>query len=197
MVETPFHVLPLPAGAGWAALTMTRFARPLEFDRNGEARNARPDDFAVPHVWTFSALYRGAQKTYEHLFDEAMEEGRDQALAMKRDVHLAALLQERKLAVAGLKWHLEVDDDRDPKLLRLRDGLTPLLEATPHLQKISCACWPPTAEPLRRRGRPGRPAPPLLTASHGRGYFTASSRTRPGSMLLNPLLSVCREYSQM
>jgi hypothetical protein len=90
---------------------MARIGRPIEFDRNGEATNARPDEFAIPHVWSFSALYRGARRTYKHLFDEAMEEGRDQALAMKRDVHLAALLQERKLTVAGLKWHLEVDDD--------------------------------------------------------------------------------------
>lgn len=95
------------------------------------ARYADSDEFgvgtglALPHVFSFAAIVGGASKTYWHeRFDEAMRHSRENALAMRRDAYLMSLLQERKLAVAGLPWYLEVPDPRDERQAKVRAALT-------------------------------------------------------------------------
>ena len=48
---------------------------------------------------------------------------------------LQAILQDRKLAVAGLSWNIEVDDEKDPAQKSLKDGLQRILRATPYQQR--------------------------------------------------------------
>src|SRR5262245_51429915 len=108
--------------------------RPL---RNGDWHGS---DFALPHVLTFTSILSGASHTYWHdRFDEAMRHGRKDALVMENDAYLMALLQERKLSVASLPWHLEVDDENDPTQAAARDGLTKQVKTVPGLQRVFMA----------------------------------------------------------
>jgi len=94
------------------------------------------DGLAIPHVYQFGSVLSGAQKTYFHYqWDEARRNSRENAMAMERDVFLAALMQERKLAVASQKWHIEVDDEKDPYQKALKDGLMRIFRATPYLMR--------------------------------------------------------------
>ena len=57
-----------------------------------------PDDMALPHVYTFGSIIAGAAHTYFHgKHDEAMKHSRRNALRMRRDPFIMALLRERKL----------------------------------------------------------------------------------------------------
>lgn len=88
-----------------------------------------PDSFALPHVWTFSAVLGSAYRTYWHdRWDEAMRHAREDAIVMRNDCHLMRLLQERKLAVSSLPWHLKVPDEKDPYQCQVRDDLTQRLK---------------------------------------------------------------------
>src|SRR5262245_15695409 len=108
--------------------------RPL---RNGDWHGS---DFALPHVLTFTSILSGASHTYWHdRFDEAMRHGRKDALVMENDAYLMALLQERKLSVASLPWHLEVDDENDPTQAACRDGLTKQVKSVPGFQRVCMA----------------------------------------------------------
>lgn len=101
--------------------------------------DGRPEasGLAIPHAFTFVAKYGGAQNTYLHeKFDEALRAAREDAEVMRRDAYLMSLLQERKLAVSSLPWHIEVPDDRDPYQRRVRDGLTQIVRAIPNLRRI-------------------------------------------------------------
>lgn len=95
------------------------------------------DGFGVPHVTTFTAIFGSAYKTYVHdRWDEALKQGRDNALVMRRDAFLMGLLQERKLATASLKWHLEVDNEDDPNQKLVKDGMTKILQSIPKFQRL-------------------------------------------------------------
>jgi DNA topoisomerase IB len=96
----------------------------------------RYDEFAIPHVMTGQWIYKSGWQTYWHRWDEAVKKNREDALAMRRDAWLMALLQERRLAVASLKWHIEVDNEKDPHEKALKDGLTKILKTTPRLQSL-------------------------------------------------------------
>jgi hypothetical protein len=95
------------------------------------------DGFDLPHVLSFASVLGGAYKTYWHdKWDEALKHGREGALAMRRDAWLMALLRERRLATTGLRWHVEVDDERDPYQKALKDGLGLIARRTPHLHRM-------------------------------------------------------------
>lgn len=96
-----------------------------------------PDNFALPHVWTFSSVLGSAYKTYWHdRFDEAMKHSREDAVLMRNDCHLMRLMQERKLASASMNWHLEIPDEKDAFQVLVRDDLTTRLKATRGLKRI-------------------------------------------------------------
>ena len=98
---------------------------------------APPDDFALPHVWTFSSVMSAAARAYWHdRFDEAVRHAREDALVMRNDCHLTRLLQERKLAVSSLNYHLEIPNERDANQVLVRDGLTAALKSTKGLRRI-------------------------------------------------------------
>jgi RNA polymerase sigma factor (sigma-70 family) len=121
---------------------------PQEENRNGSAtsRFARvvgavpgPDaDFALPHILQFGGIIGGAWRTYYHgQYDEAMYFSREDALAMRNDAWLMSLIDERKRAVATLKWHVEVDNPRDPIQKALADGLTQLYKNLPRYTDLT------------------------------------------------------------
>ena len=121
-------------GAGGARL-VDQHGRPFDF-ANPDG-SAKPGGIAVPHVFTLIARYEGASHTYLHgRFDEALRRSKQDAEVMRRDAAIMGLLQERRLAVSNLNWHLEVPDDKDPYQARVRDGLTRLVRGIPFLWRI-------------------------------------------------------------
>ena len=94
-------------------------------------------EFALPHAFTFQALYQGADRTYIHdRFDEALRYARQQALVMLHDPALQAPVQERKLGVVSLKHHIECEDEQDPEQVRARDLMTRIVKRTPNLKQL-------------------------------------------------------------
>lgn len=94
------------------------------------------DEFALPHVLTFSSIWNSGQRVYSWRWDEALKSNRENAVGMRRDAFLMGLLRERQLATAQLHWHLEPDDARDARQRQTADGLTHLIRGIPHLQRI-------------------------------------------------------------
>ena len=122
-------------GPGGAELLFGPDGRPLTRDTSG--RLYQPDGFALPHVLTFTSIISGADHTLFHeRFDEAMRSSRQDALIMENDCFLMGLLQERKLAVASLKWHLDVPDAKDPRQDHVAKALTRLIEQTPYFYSL-------------------------------------------------------------
>lgn len=91
-------------------------------------RGSPEDGFTVPHAAQFASITSNGQGSYWHnQYDEAMRDSRENAVAMRHDAFLMALLYERKYATVSLRWHIEVDDDRDPVQKAVRDGLTRII----------------------------------------------------------------------
>src|SRR5262249_1083764 len=100
----------------------------------GDAENS---PFALPHVYTFTSVIGSAWRTYfQTRYDEAMRHGREEARMMLNDAFLRGLIQERMLATASLKWHLEIDNMRDKRLIAVKDGLTQIIKSTPKLGRL-------------------------------------------------------------
>ncbi len=92
---------------------------------------------AIPHSIQFAGMIGGAWRTFmSDRWDEALRRGREEANCMRRDCFIQALIQERALASASLKWHVEVDNDKDPAEKAVKDGLTAICRAIPHLQRL-------------------------------------------------------------
>lgn len=103
----------------------------------GPEQQAPYDDFALPHVLTFSGLIGSAWRTYWHgQYDEALQHSRQDALVMRNDCFLMSLLQERKLAAASRPWCLEIDSEKDPHQVRCRDLVTAALRSTPRWRRL-------------------------------------------------------------
>lgn len=96
----------------------------------------RFDEFPIPTVLTNAWVMQSGWNTFMHLWDEAIKKNREDALAMRRDAWLMALLQERRLATASLNWHLEVDNEKDSTEKAIKDGLTKIVRCTPRLQSL-------------------------------------------------------------
>ncbi len=94
------------------------------------------DGFALPHALNFQALYNNYAKAYSFRWDEAMRDNRNNALAMRRDVFIRSLLQERILPTANLPWALEVDEPNDPAQKWALDHLTGCLKAGYRMQRM-------------------------------------------------------------
>jgi hypothetical protein len=95
------------------------------------------DDFALPHVLTHSAVVTGGLRNYlAERWDEALRDNRDNALAMFRDGWIQAMLRERIRGTAGLKWHLEPDDARDPHQQHAAEIVTAAIKRTPRLRRF-------------------------------------------------------------
>ena len=103
--------------------------------RDGSASQA--GGMALPFAWTFIARYNGGGNSFWHdRFDEALRQSRDYAESMRRDCALSAIVEERRLAITALPWHLEVPDEQDPQQMRVKDGMTRLVKGIPSLRRI-------------------------------------------------------------
>jgi phage gp29-like protein len=94
------------------------------------------DDFPLPNVITEASLISSAWRTYMHQWDESVRKCREDALAMRRDSFMMGLLQERKLACSGLKWHIEVDNKKDPTQKAIADGLQRIISSISRFQQF-------------------------------------------------------------
>ncbi len=109
-----------------------RFANAIDVPRGPESA------FSVPHVLTFASILGSSYRNYYHgQYDEGMRFSREDALAMRNDAYVRALVDERKLAVASLKWHLEVDNPKDEWQKAVRDGLTQIMRAIPRWSDLT------------------------------------------------------------
>ena len=63
----------------------------------------------IPHPLTFGMVLNIIAKTYSYRWDEALRHLPQNALAMRRDCFIKALLQERKLPTVNRKWQLVPD----------------------------------------------------------------------------------------
>lgn len=103
--------------------------------RNSGAYNYN-DGFAIPQILHFTGILQSAWKQYYPLKDQSKVIGDEFHLVMMRQPHIMALLRERWRAVRKLKWHLEVDDERDPQQKAVADGMTRAIRAIPNLKKL-------------------------------------------------------------
>lgn len=94
------------------------------------------DGLPLPHALNFQALYNNYSKVYSFRWDEAMRDNRNNALAMRRDVFIRSLLQERILPTANLPWALEVDEPNDPAQKWVLDYLTKCLRSGFRMQRL-------------------------------------------------------------
>lgn len=108
-------------------------------DQNGRPWREQFDgqNWAIPHVTTFAGLLGQTFRAYWHdKWDEARRHSRQDALVMENDAGLQGLLQERKLAVASLPWHLEVPNDKDARQVEVRDALAKQIRGIKGLGQI-------------------------------------------------------------
>lgn len=122
--------------------------RPLNSHTNriAERGSYQNSDFALPPTLTFTGMIGGANHTlWLDRFDEAMRSSRDDAKVMENDCFLMGLMQERKLAVASLPWHIEVPNPKDPVQLEVQTGLQDRVATMPRfrmfLMSILEAIW--------------------------------------------------------
>jgi hypothetical protein len=94
------------------------------------------DGLTLPHALNFQALYNNYSKAYSFRWDEAMRDNRNNALAMRRDVFIRSLMQERFLPTANLAWSLEVDEPNDPAQKWVLDHLTKCLRSGFRMQRL-------------------------------------------------------------
>lgn len=97
----------------------------------------KPGQLDLPYQLTYASIIQGASQSFIALgFDEAMRHNKQNALAMRRDCRLMALLRERKEGTVSRKWQLEIDDETDPVQVAVRDGMTQIIRSIPRLKRI-------------------------------------------------------------
>lgn len=109
----------------------------IHFLRGGISEEDAPRRrFALPPERTFAALATNLAKTYRFDADEARRRSWENAMAMRRDAYVMALLRERQLPTAQEAWHLEPDDPKDPNQAAAAADLTCIIERTAYLTKF-------------------------------------------------------------
>lgn len=97
--------------------------------RSATRKEEKPGPVA-PHPQTFAAVLNTVWKTYSYRYDEAIKHLPSNALAMRRDCYLRALLQERQIPTARRKWQLEVDNPKDKNQKTVKEALTVMVKST-------------------------------------------------------------------
>ncbi len=91
-----------------------------------------PGGFLIPPSRQFSMIVNSGTRVYSSRFDEAMRDSVISARAMRRDAFIRGLLEERVLPTINRSWELEIDDDRDPDQIAVRDSLTRIVKSIPN-----------------------------------------------------------------
>ena len=93
---------------------------------------------AVPHTLTFQGSWLAGRRALRPS-DEALRHSRENAAYMLQDPVITECLEQRQRSTALLDWHIEVEDEDDPRQAELRDTLTVLLKRTPYFVKFRMA----------------------------------------------------------
>lgn len=124
---------PGPPSAGVLA-AMRDVGTPLNGILFGEGgRDPHP---ALPHADQFASQWNTSTKTYSWRWDEAYKKCRRDALAMRRDAFLTAMLFERKFPTAQMAWHLEPDNKKDPGQLQIAEYIQACVQTMPNVSEM-------------------------------------------------------------
>ena len=85
----------------------------------------------VAHQEQFAAKWGAGINVYWSRFDEALRDNWLNALAMRRSSFIEEMMNSRKLPIAGMDWHIEVDDSSDPDQKKIAEQLHKGIEAIP------------------------------------------------------------------
>lgn len=88
----------------------------------------------MPHVVSFQSMSWSGARVYRPS-DEALRDSRDNARFMRNDTLVMECVEQRQRSTALLDWHIEVDDEKDPRQAEIRDGLTKILRRLPYFVK--------------------------------------------------------------
>jgi hypothetical protein len=89
----------------------------------------------VPSFLSFAQLVNSYSRSFLN-YDEALRQGRQQALAIRRDPVIMQALRARQMPVAQLKWHVAADDPNDVGQARVAEVIQKGIEKTPRIQSF-------------------------------------------------------------
>lgn len=88
----------------------------------------------IPHQDTFSAVYNTLSQTYPWMFDEALFDNVNNAIAMRFDPVIMEPLETRMRATALQTWHLEPEDESDDDLVGAAASVEKRIRRMPRMQ---------------------------------------------------------------
>lgn len=88
----------------------------------------------LPHVISFTGLISTISKVYRPS-DNALQASWENARYMLNDCSVMECLEQRMRSTALLNWHLEPEDETDPKQKKLAEDLTAIIEQTPRFMQ--------------------------------------------------------------
>ncbi len=110
--------------------------RPFESNGHSDPDRLKNTGLPLAQVSTFSGIVGSVSKTYRWAFDEALRTSPQNALAMRRDGTIMALLRERQMPTANSKWHLEPEDPKDKHQMAVTQAMTDIVKAIPRFSKF-------------------------------------------------------------
>jgi len=89
----------------------------------------------VPSFLSFAQLVNSYSRSFLN-YDEALRQGRQQALAIRRDPVIMQALRARQMPVAQLKWHVAASDPNDVEQARVAEAIQKGIERMPRIQSF-------------------------------------------------------------
>lgn len=99
-------------------------------------RITNDDGTLIPTARTFQSVWNSFNKTFSYKRDEALRDSPENALAMRRDIKLRALLQERLLPTINRKWQFVVEEKDDPVSKAIAKRMTELTLRIPRFYRL-------------------------------------------------------------
>lgn len=90
----------------------------------------------VPHIYSFISVYNSGQRLYSYRFDEALRNLPSNALSMRRDAFVEALLQERIYPTANRAWSIKVPDPHKAYQSHVAKSVTDAIRAIPRFDRM-------------------------------------------------------------
>lgn len=90
----------------------------------------------IEHQEQFASKFGTGLNVYWSRFDEALRDNWTNALAMRRSSFIEEILQARKLPIASLEWHVEVDDPKDADQAAVAGRITKAIDAIPQFNAL-------------------------------------------------------------
>lgn len=92
--------------------------------------------FVLPPNVKFSQIVNLLSRTFQANFDEALRHNRINALAARRDLVIMDALRARQIPTAQLEWHIEAEDDSDPRQVEAVETITQIVKDIPRFQSL-------------------------------------------------------------